>query len=480
MFNSVMLFTLFAAGFSIASAPVRSSGLDMEAPTESQGYNDEDLASVRRLDRSQAAGDLPLTAAEHLRRANVYMANRDFGEARAHWQAILDHFPSDPNLPDALFGMGRAYFQDRRYSESLPFFQRLTRDYPQIKNGREGLYSMAAGLLRMGRPADAAEGYRQYISRYPNGERIEMAYLNVIDGLREAGRPDEANDWITLTRQKFPGTSTDVNALFASLRLDVAGGDWQHAVVVADELRPRVLLSGVLTTFAEVAYLRAYSLERGGHTQDAANAYMAVPDEAGSYYGALSTIRLMAIADATQKPAVAARVSRVTREIAEAAPQYRAPYREAIVRAATARNLDPRLVLAIMRQESQFQPRARSPAAARGLLQLTIDAGARYAPRVGVRDLHESDLYMPGTSILIGSEYIAELQRLFPNLPEAVAASYNGGEDNVARWVKRANQVDPGVFTAEIGFAETKNYVFKVMANYRAYRQLFTRDLRPR
>ena len=78
------------------------------------------------------------------------------------------------------------------------------------------------------------------------------------------------------------------------------------------------------------------------------------------------------------------------------------------------------------------------------------------------------------------SEYLAHLADLFPRMLEPVAASYNGGEDNVARWVKRANHKDPGVFTAEIGFEETKAYVQKVMSNYRAYRQLYTADLTPR
>jgi len=66
---------------------------------------------------------------------------------------------------------------------------------------------------------------------------------------------------------------------------------------------------------------------------------------------------------------------------------------------------------------------------------------------------------------------------MFPQLPEAVAASYNGGEDNVARWVKRSKHKDSGVFTAEIGFDETKGYVQKDMANYRCYCQLYTADL---
>jgi len=60
---------------------------------------------------------------------------------------------------------------------------------------------------------------------------------------------------------------------------------------------------------------------------------------------------------------------------------------------------------------------------------------------------------------------------------EAVAASYNGGEDNVARWVKRAKHNDAGVFTSEVGFDETKNYVQKVLNNYRVYQQLYNQDL---
>jgi soluble lytic murein transglycosylase len=66
---------------------------------------------------------------------------------------------------------------------------------------------------------------------------------------------------------------------------------------------------------------------------------------------------------------------------------------------------------------------------------------------------------------------------MFPQMLEPVAASYNGGEDNAARWLKRARQKNPGVFTSEVGFDETKAYVQKVMSNYRVYKQLYTIDL---
>src|SRR4030095_5522418 len=153
--------------------------------------------------------------------------------------------------------------------------------------------------------------------------------------------------------------------------------------------------------------------------------------------------------------------------ITAVAALYPAPYRQSIIRASRERKLDPRFILALIRQESVFKPYAKSPAGARGLLQLTIDAARKYAAGAGISNLTESQLYQPDTSIALGAEYIETLHKMFPEVLEAIAASYNGGEDNVARWLKRSKHQDPGVFTAEIGFEETKGYVQKVMSNYR-------------
>jgi soluble lytic murein transglycosylase len=94
--------------------------------------------------------------------------------------------------------------------------------------------------------------------------------------------------------------------------------------------------------------------------------------------------------------------------------------------------------------------------------------------------LEPDDLYTPSVNIAIGSLYIGELKDEFSGLYEAVAASYNGGEDNATRWLNRTRPKDPGVFASEVGFAESKSYLFKVMNNYRAYRDLYTEGLQRR
>jgi len=445
-----------------------------------QAGSDASLATLRRQDR-EARNDkgtiTRLAPEEHLRRAAIYHVNRAFDEAREHWQALINYYPADPRVAEALLGIGRSYFQARHYSESYSAYDRLARNYASTKEGREGLNFSAAALLRMGRTSEAADRYIEYINRFPDGERIETAHLNAIDTLREAGRLQDASAWISRTRQRFAGTATETNALFAQLRMEIAESNWKRAIASADELSRRSFSKAVATTSAEVAYLKAYSLERSGRDNEAFAAYLAVPGGIDSYYGWLATDRLINMADSKQRLLLTDRTDLNASQASAAADRYPAPYRQAILSSARTRKLDPRFILALIRQESVFRPLAKSPAGARGLLQLTMDAAVKYASNAGMNDVQESQLYQPETSIRLGSEYLLELSAMFPNLLEAVAASYNGGEDNVARWVRRAKQKDPGVFTSEVGFDETKAYVQKVMNNYRVYKQLYTPDL---
>lgn len=462
--------------------PLLLSFLTSASVVFSQSTGDAALSAIRLSDQADRAAKSkdPLPAAEHLRRAGIYLANRLFADARQHWQSIIENYPNDVAVPAALLGMARSYYVERRYEEARQTYERVARNYPDTKEGREGLNFSASALLRMGRGAEAAARYAEYIEKYPNGERVDTAHLNAIDGYREAGQPQAAIEWIERTRQRFAGTPTERSAVFARLRLDLALGDWTHAATTADELLRSPLPGAVGTTADEVLYLKAQALENGGRSDDAMRTYLLIPDGTGSYYGGLATERLRRSHESSTNAIAQQRASNANSTIASALTDFPAPYRLQILKEANKRNLDPRLILAIMKQESQFKPGARSPSAARGLLQLTIDAANKYGKRVGYQRVTEDMLYRPDISIAIGAEYLAELSRMFTGLPEAIAAAYNGGEDNVARWLARTNRRDPGLFAAEVGFTESKNYVFRVMNNYRAYRQLYDAKLNRR
>ncbi len=163
-----------------------------------------------------------------------------------------------------------------------------------------------------------------------------------------------------------------------------------------------------------------------------------------------------------------------------AAAMYAAPFRRELLRHSAAHKVDPRFLLAIIRQESRFRPDVKSNAAARGLMQFISTTSRRIAAGQNISNFSDDDLYDPSTAILFGSVYVGELYKMFPNQHAAVAASYNGGEDNMRRWLGRAKAGDADAYVAEIAYAQTKDYVRKVLANYRVYIALYDEQLMQR
>jgi soluble lytic murein transglycosylase len=450
-----------------------------------QVYNDATLAKVRDQDKTARLannGRLPvLTAAEHIYRADVYNTNRAFGEARDHWQMLIQNYPGDAGMSKALFGMGRSNMWERNYQLAVDWFDKTIRDYLATKDGREALSFKGACLVRLGRNDEAAKVYEQYTIMFPMGERVESAHLNIIDALREAGRYDEANSWVDKTRQKFGGLPAETNALFAKLRIEIFRQRWDIASQTADDLILLDDFKSTMTSRDETMFLKAFAMEKAGRKAEALNLYFSIPDSTSSYYGGLATERLLGLtgADAARRSQAIGRESNVRAAAAKVAANYPAPFASDLLMYSKPRGVDPRFLLAIMKQESSFRANAKSPAAARGLLQLTADTAAKYTAKAGVRSLNPEDLYLPNLNINLGSMYISELKKEF-SLYEGIAASYNGGEDNALRWMNRSKPKEAHIFAAEVGFAETKDYVFKVMANYRVYRELYTEDLRRR
>lgn len=430
--------------------------------------SDAALRRITEADRAarDASGKLPvLSAAEHLSRAETYMANRLFPQAREHWAVVMREYPEDAGIPKALFGTARSYMWEREYGKAVEWFDKLTKDYLSTKDGREGLNFKGASYVRMGKNLEAVQAYEQYTVMFPDGERIESAHLNIIDALREAGKFDEANKWVATTVTKFSGTPTEVNALHARLRMEIYRENWNGAVSVADSLLAGKSFSGSMSTADEIRYLRAFAQSKLSQ----GDPFSAITPSATSYFSGLAADR--------------ARGSNV-RLIASVTPTYYSSYpvmfRTELLREARKRDIDPRFMLAIMKQESSFRPNAKSPAGARGLLQFVYDTAIKYKDAAGYRDLQPDDLYNPSINIALGAEYIRFLKDEFGGLYEGIAASYNAGEDNALRWLNRTKPKDPGIFTAEVGFAETKHYVYKVMTNYRIYRELYDEDLNRR
>ncbi|HEY0379479.1 MAG TPA: transglycosylase SLT domain-containing protein [Pyrinomonadaceae bacterium] len=638
-----------------------------EVPDQSQP-DDFALAGVRGLDildsgsEDAALKNAPqLPEPEHLRRAKIYNFNRDFAGARRHYAAVVESYGNSPNVPEALYMIGRGFYQERNFGEAVKYFQPVVKEFPENPNARDALSFTAASYARTKQYDEAIAAYKSVIDRYGTGPTLERAYLNIVDVLRDAGRDAEALSWVEQTRARFKG-QTAALALFSQARIHLAQNDWAKALADFEALAREPDTGGASTSGStnktEIEFMRAYALEQLGRTDEAVGAYLAIPDGRGQYYGGRATRRLRALstnektrdtvrarADALRAEAQKAASSRqfdAARKAAQSAlrltedealrselleiarrayaelpdyssppagrlvpagrqtilaqgqsgpnaepsrraladellflglydegaaelaaaenafgaaeerPQesapagggdsapaekrdppsaslsrdeaytlavlfkrgdnashavryseplwkrvpadyllelapreavellYPAPYREALLEHAPPRNVDPRFVLSIMRQESRFRPEAKSNAAARGLLQFIPSTADQTAGQLGLTDFQQDALYSPRVAVLFGSEYMGRLFREFPDMPQAVAASYNGGEDNVSRWVARARSNDPDRYVLEISFAQSKEYVYRVLPNYWAYQTLYTEQLKRR
>lgn len=587
--------------------------------------DDLSLESAKALDLIEVGSEkfgketAKLTDHEHLKRATIYQFNRDFPNARLHFQAIVNNHPTSGIAPDALYQIGRGYSQTSDFTEAVKWYERVAEQFPQHPVNKDALLQLASGYARLGKHRESVARYEKYIQSYPDDERIDRAYLNIVDVLRDAGEETEALSRAERAANAMRGKTGEAQAVFVQARIRIARTEWAPALADLDRLLTLSNLGGTTvaggTTKAEVTFLRGLVLEELRRYPDAIDAYLAIPDGRNEYYGWRATERLRnmpsdagnslqatlhglmssypnapderrrQIADALRivthpeprstllddlrkayaelpsyklptlpKPVeigrkelrtTAASENRTNRELAdelvflglydEAAPEYEAsvsspgkklspeveytlariylkgeradravvfvestlklpadfqpellprevaemlyprPYSDLLAKHATPRNVDPHFVLSIMRQESRFRPNVKSVAAARGLMQFIPDTSDKIAGELGRERFDQNELYEPSTAIVFGSQYIGNLFKLFPNQPEAVAASYNGGEDNMHRWYGRAKSDRPDRYVPEIAFSQSKDYVWRIMANYRMYKLLIAK-----
>ncbi len=156
---------------------------------------------------------------------------------------------------------------------------------------------------------------------------------------------------------------------------------------------------------------------------------------------------------------------------------YPLAHLDVVEEAARANELDPLLILSIIREESRFATDARSVAGALGLMQLMPQTAARISKRAKVNFGQSSELYDARTNVFIGSYYLSMLIKHFGSAPPAIA-SYNAGEEIVKEWLSSGKYQSMDEFVEDIPYDETRNYVKKVMTSYLEYiRQQGKRDM---
>lgn len=154
---------------------------------------------------------------------------------------------------------------------------------------------------------------------------------------------------------------------------------------------------------------------------------------------------------------------------------YPFPQRAIVEKYAGVYNVDPLLVVAVIREESKFLPRSESRKGALGLMQLMPDTARWIAQSIGDKNFQDSDVLQPDKNIQFGTWYLASLAKEFNGNVTLMLAAYNGGRGHVKEWIN-SNTLDlEHLEVRDIPFPETRDYVRRVLKSYQTYIKLYRR-----
>ena len=368
----------------------------------------------------------------------------------------------------------------------LEVYQELVRTAPTASDRRDMLWRAGVAALRVGQDEWAVSTLRELNRRNPVGELLPatLYWLGVAE--HRVGRPSDASRRFRTLEQRY---AHHYYGLLASERLaDLTAAS---ASPNPEERRPNSSLQFPALelgnrTRRQPDFAAATLLAKAGLKSEAAEYTRRLLDR-NRRNRALALLAARASADAGDFRRVSiVLVNHFVEYLYQRATDlpedfwqlvYPRPFWEEIQASADAHDVDPFLLLSLMRQESRFDPRARSPVGAVGLFQIMPYTAAALGPQAGVGALDGSnaagELLKPSVNVAIAATLLSNLTTMFGDAIPPVIASYNAGEDLVSVWWQATRGLAEDQFVDSIPYRQTRQFAREVLANYSAYRRLY-------
>lgn len=157
---------------------------------------------------------------------------------------------------------------------------------------------------------------------------------------------------------------------------------------------------------------------------------------------------------------------------------YMWDYQQDIVTYSEKNNIDPFLVAAIIKNESNFDHKAVSHVGAVGLMQIMPETGRWIANQMGLKNYEDGDLYKVQTNIRMGCWYVSELDSEFNHNLTLLMMAYNAGRGQTKAWMKENNWDYNFNDPRAIPYKETREYVIRVLHDRDRYYQLYREKLK--
>jgi len=473
----------------------------------------------------------------YLMLGRAYRAIGNFEAAAVTFQVIIDRYPQDPLFGDALLERGRTRFLagdipaairiylsiadaygdlEQAAGEALwragylygtsgeaglsrQVFVRLADAYPNHELTVNGLF-IAASAAVQNQEWSIAENLYARIASLTAGEDQAAAYLRVGQLAIQRGEQNVASEAFDLAIAAAP------DSYFAARAADIRIGrrpfqaptayqftfDVQADVLAAEAWLRQTFaiaetgdlwhLSAALN--ADPRMIRGRELHAVGAFNEAFTEFEDLVDEARGNGDALSSYRLAiylrGIGAFRESIIAAANLIIASQMGTLQAPPFIARLRfpdyyiDIIRPTAEQREIDPLLILSLIRQESLFNTYATAAAGEKGLMQVIPSTAQYIAEQLEWPDYQHSDLFRPYAGVAFGAYYLDEQLDLFDQNAIAALAAYNAGPGRAFDWNALAGG-DPDLFMTTITIDSTRKYVQYIYRNFTIYRELYSR-----
>jgi soluble lytic murein transglycosylase len=397
--------------------------------------------------------------------------------------------------PEALWRAGYLYAISGQPSEARGVFERLADSYPNTAQAIDGLMLAASEALKAADTA-AAERYFAEVAAKAVGEDQAQALLQVGRLALDRGDQQIATQALAQAAQAAP------DSYYAARARDIAGNvaafapptglqwftDDSAAIAEAEAwLRATFAITQEGALWALSPTLAQDSrLIRGQALWDAA-AYDEARTEFDDLIGSYETdplasyqlaIYLRGLGAYQDSIVAAASVIRAANVGTLDAPpfiarmRYPAYFLDAVQAGADRFNLDPLLLLSLIRHESLFDAYATAAAGEKGLTQVIPPTADYIAAQLGYRDFNHNLLFRPATSVEFGAFYLREQLSRFNENVTAALAGYNAGPGRALAWIDLSGG-DHDLFLTAITIDSTRTYVQRIYSFYNIYRTLY-------
>lgn len=446
-----------------------------------------------------------------------------------YFSYILKKAPDSQYADDVLFRIASGLDGKDKRAEALAMYRRLLKEYPKSTWADVAAWNIGFSMFEAGMLREAESAFNTALKAFPNSDyAAAMGYWRgrILEEMNDTAAADQYRDVLRKSAHRYyrgraavafrrvGGVVTD--AMIDDALDRAAKGKLQEAIADlaaiweggAGEVKNRArgemkALAGKLIHWDALSRFTTDALDESALTLEDADApqlkliarlidaglYEAAADELGElkmdkgWRPETRLAKARVLAEGGEFRLAIREVERLADELGTirtpaAMPDVMAGllyprfYSQYVEEEAEKYDMDPRFVLAVIREESRFDQGIASWAGAQGLMQIMPATGANIARNLNFDGFRREDLRNPAINIAMGVFYLSRMKRLYDGREYLALAGYNAGPGNASRWMRQSPELEEEIWIEKIAFRETRNYVKKVLGSYWTYKLL--------